>query len=340
MKIAFTICSNNYLAQAKILGDSLLEYNPDYKMVIGLCDEKIEGIDYGFFQNIEVVSLREINLQTFEDIISKYDIVELNTSIKPSFFKYFIQEYPELKSVVYLDPDIQIFDTLDILDSYLLHDDILLTPHIFKPIPVDDLLPAENLFLNFGIYNLGFLALNPKSSTVMQFIDWWEERTLKIGYNRVSEGLFVDQLWINLVPLFFDKVKVLPEYGLNVAPWNLHERSIYKGGSKYKMEDETSLYFFHFSNYNYLNPTALSKYYNRYDAVVASPVILKLYKQYHDKLLLNNISFYAALPCSYIKEKEVSEVKVVKKRIKVTDFIPPIVTVLYRKVIKALTSSN
>lgn len=340
MKIAFTICSNNYLAQAKILCDSLLQFNPDYKMVIGLCDEKIDDIDYDSFQNVQVVSLAEINLDVFDDIISKYDIIELNTSIKPSFFKYFIQEYPELKSVVYLDPDIQVFDTFDVLDSYLLHDDILLTPHIFKPIPVDDLLPAENLFLNYGIYNLGFLALNPKSSNVIQFLNWWEERTLKIGYNRVSEGLFVDQLWINLVPLFFDKVKVLPTYGLNVAPWNLHERSIFSDGSKYKMEDETSLCFFHFSNYNYLNPTALSKYYNRYDAAIASPVILKLYKQYHDKLLLNNISFFAALPCSYIKEKEVPEVIVIKKTLKAIDFIPPIVTILYRKVKKALTSTN
>jgi hypothetical protein len=45
-KFAFTICSINYLAQAKVLADSLKKTNPDYEFVIGLCD-KIDdsGVD-------------------------------------------------------------------------------------------------------------------------------------------------------------------------------------------------------------------------------------------------------------------------------------------------------
>jgi len=38
-KLAFTICSANYLAQAIALGDSLLQHNPSYTFVIGLVDE-------------------------------------------------------------------------------------------------------------------------------------------------------------------------------------------------------------------------------------------------------------------------------------------------------------
>ncbi len=37
-KIALTICSINYLAQAKSLGDSLLKHNPEYTYLIGLVD--------------------------------------------------------------------------------------------------------------------------------------------------------------------------------------------------------------------------------------------------------------------------------------------------------------
>ena len=85
MKIAFTICSNNYLAQAKILCDSLLENNPNYKVVIGLCDELSDSIDYSFFNNIEIINVSKIDIFCFEEIIKKYNIIELNTSIKPSF---------------------------------------------------------------------------------------------------------------------------------------------------------------------------------------------------------------------------------------------------------------
>ena len=47
--IAFTICSNNYLAQAKTLGDSFLEFHPDWKFIIGLCDEFDSSFDYSAF---------------------------------------------------------------------------------------------------------------------------------------------------------------------------------------------------------------------------------------------------------------------------------------------------
>lgn len=209
MKLAFTICSNNYLAQAKILGDSLLEKNSSYKFVIGLCDELSDDIDYSFFDNIEIIPVSQINIYCFDEIIKKYDIIELNTSIKPSFFKYLINKYENLDTIIYFDPDIQIFNKLILLEKYLEEDDILLTPHILNPIPVDDFQPSEKLFLNYGIYNLGFLALNPKSKNSTDLLDWWEDKTLKIGFNRVSEGLFVDQLWINLAPIFFNNVMIL-----------------------------------------------------------------------------------------------------------------------------------
>ena len=39
MILAFTICSVNYLAQARTLGDSLRQTNPDWHFVIGLVDD-------------------------------------------------------------------------------------------------------------------------------------------------------------------------------------------------------------------------------------------------------------------------------------------------------------
>lgn len=336
MKLVFTICSNNYLAQAKVLGDSLLEQNPDCKMIIGLCDKLSDDIDYSFFENIEIIPVSQINIYCFNEIIEKYDIVELNTSIKPSFFKYLINKYVDLETIIYFDPDIQIFNNLTLIEKYLESDDILLTPHIFKPIAIDALLPTENLFLNYGIYNLGFLALNPRSDNVKEFLNWWEERTLKIGYRRVCEGLFVDQLWVNLVPIFFDKVKILSEHGFNVAPWNLHERPLYSNKEKkYVMMDDKALYFYHFSSYNYKNSTVLSKYYSRYSAADASPIVLELYKQYDAKLVDNKVAFFSDISCSFMKQPALAVASPKQKfSIKIVDFIPPIVIKILRKLKK------
>lgn len=326
MKLAFTICSNNYLAQAKILGDSLFDKNPDYRFIIGLCDELSEDVDYSFFKNIEIIPVSQINIYCFEEIIKKYDIIELNTSIKPSFFKYFISKYENLETIIYFDPDIQIFNNLILIEKYLKEDDVLLTPHLLNPISVDDLSPSENLFLNYGIYNLGFLALNPRSKNTLNLLDWWEEKTLKIGFSRVSEGLFVDQLWINLAPIFFNKVKVIYEFGFNVAPWNLHERNtINKDNDEYVMEDNSKLVFYHFSSYNYTKPDLFSKHYNRYNSVLLSKEIFELYNQYHDKLIQNKIAFFSEIKCHYIKIEE----KVVKKKnlfgVVLYSILPPLI---------------
>lgn len=333
MKLAFTICSNNYLAQAKILGDSLFEKNPDYKFIIGLCDELSQDVDYSFFGNIEIVPVSQIDIYCFDEIIKKYDIIELNTSIKPSFFKYFISKYENLEAIIYFDPDIQIIDKLILLETYLEEGDVLLTPHILNPTGIDCFSPSEHLFLNYGIYNLGFLALNPKSRNVLSLLDWWEEKTLKIGFDRVSEGLFVDQLWINLAPIFFNKVKVLQEYGFNVAPWNLHERnSINKVGDEYIMEDNSKLVFYHFSSYNFKKPELFSKSYDRYNSVVLSKEIYELYSQYHDKLIHNKIAFFSEIKCHYIKVEE----KVVKKRslskVILYNVTPPFINKILKKI--------
>lgn len=311
MKLVFTICSNNYLAQAKILGDSFLEYHPDWKFIIGLCDELSDDIDYSFFESIEIIPVSVIGIYCFDEIIEKYDIIELNTSIKPSFFKYLINKYEDLKTIIYFDPDIQIFNKISLLEEYLKFDDILITPHILNPIGVDNLSPSENLFLNFGIYNLGFLALNPKSQNTLSLLDWWEEKTLKIGYNRVSEGLFVDQLWINLVPIFFKKVKILSEYGFNAAPWNLHERNlVVKANGDYMMSDNSKLVFYHFSSYNYNMPEFFSRAYNRYNYVVLSNEIQQLYADYQSRLLINKVDFLSKIKCCYIQNKKV----IIKKK--------------------------
>lgn len=311
MKIAFTICSNNYLAQAKTLGDSLFEKNPDYKFVIGLCDELSTDIDYSFFEGVEIIPVSQIEIYCFDEIIKKYNIIELNTSIKASLFKYLISKHEGLETIIYFDPDIRVFNKLDLLEKYLEKDDILITPHILNPISVDDFSPSENLFLNYGIYNLGFLALNATSQDARNLLNWWEDKTLKIGFDRVSEGLFVDQLWINLAPVFFNNVKILKEYGFNVAPWNLHERNlIKKNNEQYIMQDGSKLVFYHFSSYNYTKPELISKRYNRYNSVVLSEEIHQLYDQYQNKLMENKIHFFSKIKCQYMKEMD----QIVKKK--------------------------
>jgi hypothetical protein len=294
--IAFTICSNNYLAHAKTLVDSIIQHNPDCKVFIGLVDKMSPEIDYSFFGNATIIELNESVIPGYDDMIARYNIVELNTAVKPFLFEYLIKNHAPA-FIYYFDPDIRVFQRLDYLHEHLKTQAIVLTPHFYTPIPIDGKYPFENLALNYGIYNLGFIGLNAACSETKDFLKWWAERTFKLGYSRVHEGFFVDQLWINLVPLFFKKVKILEHHGCNMAPWNLHERKIksYNSDGTILLANGEYLIFYHFSSYDFKNSGSPSKYYNRYD-FNTMPEIRKLYDDYL-KLLLNN----KALELSTIK---------------------------------------
>ncbi|MFR9166884.1 MAG: hypothetical protein ACLVKO_11960 [Dysgonomonas sp.] len=165
MKIAFTICSNNYLSQAKTLADSFFKYNDEYKFIIGLCDKKNELIDYSIFSPCEIVEVEELCIENFEWMVYNYNIIELNTATKPYYFQYFLKTYQDIDYIFYLDPDIQVFNSFSILEKELENKDILLTPHITTPLPNDKKVPNENLFLNYGIFNLGFLGLRKSTES-------------------------------------------------------------------------------------------------------------------------------------------------------------------------------
>jgi len=344
MRIAFTICSNNYLAQAKALGDSITKTNPGYKFFIGLVDTYSPEIDYSFFQPHEILPASEIGVTSFDELWKKYNIIEFNTCVKASFFKYFFKTYQGAQSVFYLDPDIAVYHSLAILETELEQYNVLLTPHIFTPIPLDGMSPTENHFLNYGIYNLGFIAINRECFTNSKFLDWWEERLLTISYSRPCEGIFVDQLWINLVPIFFEKVKILSSYGFNAGPWNLHERTVTESNAgSYNMNDGLPLYFYHFSNFKISERGRISNYYERY-SFEGRPHLKTLYNGYYNQLINNKVETLAVIKCAYMiqqqkhfkaelwKNKPQLFLKISGKALKAV--IPPVILKLIRLVTK------
>lgn len=336
MKIAFTICSNNYLAQASVLFKSLLSWNKDYKFYIALVDELDPEIDYKQFEPALVTPISQIGIQDFETISSSYGIVELNTALKPSFFKYIFNQHKGCQTILYFDPDIKIYGELAHVEKTLIDNAIVLTPHIYSPISIDGRSPGENTFLNYGIYNLGFLGINPNLSSSIEMLEWWEERTHKLGYDKVWDGIFVDQLWMNHTPLFFDKVVVLRNYGYNVAPWNMHERKyIELQNGKYYMSDGNPLIFYHFSSYRFKSPDVFSIYYNRYSFDNLPNNIRAIYNDYHQDLLDNRISFFSTRKCAFIaKDKNIQkEEKSTLKKI-ILNITPPILLKGLKRIFK------
>lgn len=297
MKIVFTICSNNYLAQAKTLGDSVLKYNPDYKFIICLCDKKSEKIDYSFFEPHQIIDVAEIGIHKFTEMSKKYDIIELNTSVKPFVFEYIYNNFQEAEFVMYFDPDTCVFDKLKSIEDELENSSILFTPHIYTPIEFDGKNPTENTFTQHGTYNLGFLATK-RDANSFQLFDWWKRRLEINCYNKPEQGVFVDQLPMNFAPLFFEGVKISDNWGVNMAPWNLHERDLSFKDDKYFVNDKYPLLLYHFSNCSPQDSDLLATYYNRI-TFEGHNILKKAYDEYKIEVLKNNYEVLKLINCVY-----------------------------------------
>lgn len=296
--IAFTICSNNYLGQANTLKQSFLKFHPNFKFVMVVVDQPSNEIDYQQFEPAEVLFVSDIDVLDVPYLIDKYDIIELNTSIKPSVCKYLIKKYASTETIYYLDPDLFFYHSLQLAESLLENQAAVLTPHIITPIPRDEKAPSENTFLNFGIYNLGFVGFNAKHSETIEILDWWEERTLHSGYNIPRQGYFVDQLWMTQAPLFFNNIAIINSFGYNMAPWNLHERSIVElTEDGVLLNDDNPLVFYHFSKISD-DPKAISRVYNRY-VLSDFPKLNTLYEAYKNALEICRFSELRKIPIAY-----------------------------------------
>ncbi len=314
MTIAFTICSINYLAQARTLGDSLKATNPDVQFYIGLVD-KLDGVrfDEQYTPAYPMIEIDKIDIQGFDEMAARYDITELNTAVKPFYFTYFFKKFPEAKNVIYFDPDIIVFQPINELLQSLQRYPAVLTPHINTPID-DRLKPNELDHLNTGIYNLGFVAF-ARTDATLSFIRWWEEKLRYECLIDLCNGLFVDQNWMNFLPVFVPETFIERKPGYNAAYWNLHERRFSHDGSRYYVNEDYPLIFFHYSGYDPAKPDVLSKYQNRFELAERTD-LTALFSLYKNSLLQNGNAYYRQFPCFYIKPKKVRRYLRVRKWLK------------------------
>lgn len=311
MTLAFTLCSINYLAQARTLGDSLRRTNPHIRFVIGLVDRLDKAnLPADKRSDYEILELHTIGMQGLEQMCENYNITELNTAVKPYYFRYFFEKIGLVRNVIYFDPDIIVYQPLTALETTLETHDFLVTPHITQPIN-DDLQPNELNHLNTGIFNFGFIALH-KSPQAVEFVKWWEQKLFDECVIDLCNGLFVDQNWGNFIPYFWNNVCIEKHPGWNAAYWNLTERTFCIKENQHFVNKDFPVVFFHYSGYDIEKEDVVSKYQNRF-TFKNRPDLIPLFKYYKDELTRNHNAYYRQFSCYYIKKEPEYRFKRVRK---------------------------
>ena len=253
-----TIIAKNYLAQARVLMDSVKKADPHCVRVVLLVDQ-VEGCFDPAKEDFAIVSSEDLGVPQSRWFHFKYSVLELSTALKPFFLNWLIQNH-KLEKIIYLDPDIRIYSSLRGIEEALEGADIVLTPHLTEELN-DDRQPSELQILRTGTYNLGFIGIRTNEE-VVKFLLWWQSRLYDYCVVDLARGFFVDQKWIDLVPGLFSQVRILRDVSYNVAYWNAPHRQITRKNETLLVNGRP-LCFFHFSGYDPAVPEVLSKHQNR-----------------------------------------------------------------------------
>jgi len=159
---ACTIIACNYLPFARVLSDSFLAHHPGGSFTVLLIDDEQHRFDPGD-DTVDWRRLRDVGLEPAEiqRLAGIYDVTELATAVKPLLLRRLLDE--GRNAVVYLDPDIRIYDSLEDVARLATQHGIVLTPHTMRPFPKDERQIDGFFVLAAGVYNLGFIGVGESS---------------------------------------------------------------------------------------------------------------------------------------------------------------------------------
>ena len=290
-----TIVSKNYLATSRTLMRSIREFHDDVHLVTLLVD-KIDDYFDPADEPYEVWLAEDLDIPHWEHFCFKYDILELNTAVKPYLLEKLYDTYNADK-VIYFDPDIVVYSSLGELFGLLDEHMGVLTPHILDPLK-DDKRPSELDFLRIGTYNLGFFASSRKGQW-RDLLHWWQSKVYNDCTREVDKGLFVDQHWMDLAPSLFGQIFVLRKPNYNLAYWNFKTRDLQMDTDGVYTVDGYPLVFFHYSGYSIQAMEEVSKHQDRFKLSDLNPAFRMCFENYAERLRENGYETVKNWPYVY-----------------------------------------
>lgn len=247
--LVYTSITKSYLPKARVLAKSVKNFHPDWTFVLLYSDTLPQGFDLRQEPFDEILTIEQLELPNWKVWAFGHTVVELCTAVKGPAAELLAQR-SGIDKIMYLDPDIKVFNSLAVLETLLDQHDILLTPHLLDiEQDIHAIQDNEISALKHGVYNLGFFAART-SGQGLDFIHWWAKRLHLFCRDDIPGGLFTDQRWCDLAPAFFSNLWIIRDRGYNVATWNIAHRPLSKNEDGVFFVADVPLRFYHFTGYD------------------------------------------------------------------------------------------
>lgn len=241
-----TYLDRNYLTRAMALHRSLVRHSPPFTLW-ALC---FDDDAYAALEALQLAGVRPIRLAELEtgdpellEVKGSRSTVEYYFTCSPSLPLYVLRSHPEVELITYLDADLLFYSTPQPIFDELGEGSVLIVPHRF---------PERLRHLEvYGVYNVGLLSFrNDKPGRAV--LEGWREQCLEWCFDRVEDGRFADQRYLDAWP-GRPGVVILQDPGAGLAPWNFMRHRI-DLGTEPPSVDGRPLVFYHFHGLKAIRP--------------------------------------------------------------------------------------
>ena len=215
-----TLFDAGYLDRGLANYQSLIETGCDFHLYVFAFDDAALNV----LKKMNLPKMTVVSLQEFED--------EALLQVKPtrsrgeycwtctgSTIRYVLQHY-ETPHCIYIDADLWFYSNPKVLIEEMPEGaNVLITEHRYTP--------QYNKSKESGIYCVQFMYFDATENG-LHILNWWRDRCLEWCYNRLEDGKFGDQKYLDDWTRRFKGVHVLKNPGGGMAPWNIQQYGLEK----------------------------------------------------------------------------------------------------------------
>lgn len=234
-----TYFDEGYASRGELMIRSLLRVEPQATVwVLAMTEHADRLVRDRLVPKVRVVSLAEFE-QARPDIArtrGERSRAEYMFTCTPGWIRYVMDRVEDRQWVTYLDADLYFFRSPSTIYGQLAEGSVGLVAHNFVWFRQD---------LNrFGRYNVGWVSFR-NDEAGRDCAMWWDERCVEWCFDRVDDGRFADQRYLDTFPEITEGLVELQGRGVNAAPWNI-------SGQRIEVDEHgplvggEPLFFFHF----------------------------------------------------------------------------------------------
>lgn len=272
-----TLFNSYYLSRGLALYRSLLKHAKEFHLFIFAFDD----VTYEILKKINlehatIISLKEFETPALLAVKSERTVGEYCWTCTSSVILHCLEKYG-LCDVCYLDADLYFFDSPAVLLQEAKEASILITEHRYSK--------EYDYSALSGKYCVQFMYFK-NDANGLEALKWWQKACIAWCFNRVEDGKFGDQKYLDDWPSRFTNVKVLEHVGGGVAPWNVQQYDLKMEADFVEMRKKATsqncrVIFYHFHGLKFIdNRVDFGRY------KLSQKVINILYKPYVKQLFL------------------------------------------------------